>query len=597
MILKIALVVIGFGLTILVHELGHFLMARRFGVKVEVFSIGMGPWKWTMFTQGGTKFILSLIPIGGYVKMLGQEDVPSGQEKPLTPDHFLAKTPWQRMGIICAGVIMNVIFAYLVMLAALWIGVPFVPAEVGALEVGSPAARPGGLRPGDVITRMDGHPVDNFVDVMTNVALNGGDGPIDFALLRDGRTMHVTVTPERPSAIMQDENTPPLPRIGIGQPVSPVITEVYADSDLAAAGLAPGMAFVSARIAGLDETITRPQRLDHVAELNPGKAITLTVQTTGGDRREIGGTVFAREVPERGFMTTAVIGAIPGGPAEAAGLRTGDVITAVAGAPVRGWQDVLDLVYALPAGTAAIAVTVRRGGVTEEFTVTPYVEGVEGRVWLGVYQPGQELPELFHTVTWVDPALAAVPGILQIGDVVGEAGLKADKALHVTYRRNGERLTCAYPPPVRSVGLVCAFSIKRVQFTKGWDAFGYVFVRTGNELKNIYVFLGKLVTGRLSHKLLGGPVRIVNITYHVAGYGMGYLLYFFAVIGVNLAVVNLLPIPVLDGGILVFLLYELVRGKPASVKVQVIAQYVGVAFIALLFLFVTWNDIASIWLK
>ena len=111
------------------------------------------------------------------------------------------------------------------------------------------------------------------------------------------------------------------------------------------------------------------------------------------------------------------------------------------------------------------------------------------------------------------------------------------------------------------------------------------------------IFLGKLVTGKMSAKMIGGPVQIANITYKVADFGIGYFLYLFSLIGLSLAVINILPVPVLDGGILVFLIYEMIRGKPASEKVQLAAQYVGLGLLLFLIIFVTYNDIMRLILQ
>src|SRR5476649_1789852 len=154
---------------VFIHELGHYLVARRNGVRIEVFSIGFGPEIFGWFDRAGTRWKLSAIPLGGYVKMYGDADassMPSGAVKMMTEDEkavsFHHKRLGQRFAVVAAGPIANFLFA-IVVLAGLFmtVGQQFTPPEVGQIEPNSAAER-GGLKPGDTILKIDGNAVESF---------------------------------------------------------------------------------------------------------------------------------------------------------------------------------------------------------------------------------------------------------------------------------------------------------------------------------------------------------------------------------------------------------------------------------------------------
>jgi len=594
MILKIVLIVLGFGVTIFVHELGHFLMARRAGVRVEVFSIGFGPRLFTFLRRGGTDYIVSLIPIGGYVKMLGQDDLPSRKKADLTEDHYLAKTPLQRFGIISAGVVMNALLAYALMVSALWIGIEFIAPEVGKVELGMPAAAEGGFEPGDVILEMNGKPVYTFIDVQTNVALAGEEKALTFTVLRNGEKKRVVLSPVKPDPRLLPGGGPPVARIGISPPLSRVIESMPVDSEAYRRGLRPGMEVMSVVFDETGEKVTRPERMLYLFSRSPGKPVSITYRGFDGRVHTIRCRVESH--PYEGFAMPPVVGVIPGGPADKAGLRTGDLVTAVNDVPVHAYHDILD-VMSRYAGEGEVTVAVKRGGGSTVCRISPYYCRAEKRYLLGIYYPprGERFKDVISTVHYVDPRWAEkIP--LMPGDRIESIKLLSPEGekriFEVTYVRKGKRAVCRYPAAPARSGYLFTFSFKRILLRKGFfQAFGYSFVRYFEELKRIYVFLERIVTGRMSPKMIGGPIQIANVTYHVADYGMGYVFYLFSLIGLSLAVINILPVPVLDGGLLVFILYEMIRGKPASEKVQLVAQYIGLVLLAMLIIFVTYNDI------
>jgi regulator of sigma E protease len=192
-------------LTVLVfiHELGHYLIARRNGVKIEVFSIGFGPELYGWWDRAGTRWKFSAIPLGGYVKMFGDADASSGlpinltklslEERELS---FHCKRLGQRAAIVAGGPIANFVFA-IVALALLFMtyGQPFTPPEIGQVVQGS-AAEAGGIRPGDAIVSIDGQLIDRFEDVQQIVRMNPAV-PLTVVVKRDGQPVTLHVTPSR----------------------------------------------------------------------------------------------------------------------------------------------------------------------------------------------------------------------------------------------------------------------------------------------------------------------------------------------------------------------------------------------------------------
>jgi len=187
--LEIVLVILAFSLMIFIHELGHFVMALRVGIKVQIFSLGMGP-KLFSVTRNGIEYRLSLIPIGGYVKMLGED--PS---EAVTGDkgEFGAQPVWSRFKVLIAGVTLN----YILGLALMWIvfmaGYPIITTKVGALVDDYPAKK-AGIMEGDRVLAIDGKPVSDW-EALIGIMHKKTSGDVKVSVDRGGKNMEFTIKP------------------------------------------------------------------------------------------------------------------------------------------------------------------------------------------------------------------------------------------------------------------------------------------------------------------------------------------------------------------------------------------------------------------
>jgi regulator of sigma E protease len=208
---------------VFVHELGHYWVARRNGVRIEVFSIGFGPELFGRTDRAGTRWKISAIPLGGYVKMFGDADAastPSGAVRHMTPEErevsFFHKRLGQRAAIVAAGPIANFLFAIigLTLLFSLY-GQPFTPPDIGSIQPDSAAAQ-AGMQPGDVIVEVDGQPIERFEEVQQIVRFNQGT-PLALVIQRDGQRLPITATPQVTTITDRMGNTHTIGLLGIGR--------------------------------------------------------------------------------------------------------------------------------------------------------------------------------------------------------------------------------------------------------------------------------------------------------------------------------------------------------------------------------------------
>jgi len=187
---------------VFVHELGHYLIARRNGVRIEIFSIGFGPELFGWNDRAGTRWKISALPLGGYVKMFGDSDgssvLPAANVAEMTEDEravsFFYKPLGQRAAIVGGGPLANFIFAIVVMsvLFATY-GQPYMPPEIGRILSGS-AAEHAGMQVGDVVTSIDGNSITRFDDIKRLVEVGPGV-PMAIVVSRNGEPVSLSVTP------------------------------------------------------------------------------------------------------------------------------------------------------------------------------------------------------------------------------------------------------------------------------------------------------------------------------------------------------------------------------------------------------------------
>jgi regulator of sigma E protease len=257
------------GVLIFVHELGHYAMAKRLGVRVLTFSLGFGP-KILGFRRGDTDYRISIIPLGGYVKMAGEnpEDPRSGQ-----PDEFLSKTKWQRFQILIAGPAMNILLAFVVTAIVLFQGmeVPAFESEppvIGAVRPGSPAEKIG-IRRGDKVLSVSGDDVATW-DAFNLAIATRANREVPLTLLRDGQVVTATV---RPAAETRFE----IGSIGVLPDINPVIRSVTPGDPADKAGLKVGDAIVAVN----GERIVLSSDLVTATSRNAGKQIEVTIRREG----------------------------------------------------------------------------------------------------------------------------------------------------------------------------------------------------------------------------------------------------------------------------------------------------------------------------
>ena len=294
---------------VFVHEYGHYIVARWNGVRVDVFSIGFGKELFGYTDRAGTRWKFSLLPLGGYVKMHGDADASSStvdHEAAVDPDSFPAKNVFQRMSIIAAGPLANILFAALA-LAFLFmiVGRPFTPAGIGNVEEGSPAAA-AGLEPFDQVVAVDGDEIESFEQLRTIERESAGEELV-LTIDRDGQTLELAMTPA--TVTREDERldqTFQIGDLGIGPPLTPAdVANVRPDGAAAEAGLEAGDRIVAVN----GEALRSFEDLQAVVSRSADVELSFTVERDGG-RLELPITPRGVEITDEQSGETREIGLI-----------------------------------------------------------------------------------------------------------------------------------------------------------------------------------------------------------------------------------------------------------------------------------------------
>jgi regulator of sigma E protease len=659
-LLYAVLVIVGIGLLIFIHELGHFLAAKLCDTKVEVFSVGFGPpIPGCHFKYGETLYKLAIIPIGGYVKLPGENpgDV-DAEEVKKDPRLLPNKTVGQRLLIFSAGVIMNVLLGIVFFVIVYLNGKEERSALMGTVDPGSPAAR-AGIVAGSRLIEVDGKRNPTYEDLFFATALakpnvteihlrwitpwgEEREGILIPRKLPGDQKPMIGVsygyTLELPKGKTTDETTKrkrPLKSKDFGAPGSPVAEAGFMPGDVIT-GFRPVSAGGTAKPAEWTPISSMYDRI--LAEHRFRKEVVEYQVRRGDDTTSLRvGTQLIRSPGVH--MTMGPIVSV-GNPkytaATAQQLKEGDVIAAIDGNDAFDPMRFPDLFMDAVEASDKVQLKVRRGG--EDLVIAIDSKQLPKRALWGEEKPmgGGRLvgiPALgiaYH----VDPIIATAPASLQslVGgklvkvSVADDEGIFVDhkladdeqhwpsifwrlqyqtKPVKFTVEKNGQLLieevkldaVPGWYSPERGYELYKGES-QTVVADGVWDAVRLGTIDTGRFIIRIYLNLHSLITGRLSVKYLSGPFKMFEHTYTMAEAGFIPLILFLAIISINLAVVNFLPIPVLDGGHVMFLLIEKIRGKPASERVFMIANAIGLTMVLALMLFVVVLDLSSYqWVK
>jgi regulator of sigma E protease len=697
---NIILVAIGVGFVIFVHELGHFLVAKLCGVKCEKFFLGfdIGGWSLVKFRRGETVYGIGIVPLGGYVKMLGQEDNPAKlraeierakmqpsegaeggtpaiedstgvphpnplpKEEGETPElaaaeaalfdprSYLAKSVPKRMAIIAAGVTMNVIFAFFAAMWAYGLGVDKPICSVGEVVPGE-AAWQAGLRPGDAILEIAGRKVKFFDDLRYGVTVGDIKDGVPLVIRRPGekKLIHVVLHPDQ---------TGLAPSVGITSPYTTTLVDedepYYPGS---AASKAEPPLTKSEQIVMIDgEKIENYADLNRMLAEHPEKPLRVTLQSEAGDEKDLPERKPLHEslVPPQPLHLlglTMEMGAIEavqaGSPAKQEDIRPKDRILKIAGQPQDPPpQDPMLLPeWFRQHEVQSVVLTLAREGNAKpvEVTVKPRrvawyekIPGIKKKLMVSVPQLGIAYT-VRNRIEVLQPGGSGEKAGIKPGARVLKAkiippgkeqlhgeNIEETKNLYkITYDFSKEEMSwptffsvlqIVHPRSTVKLTLddekevvlpieesdrwffpdrewVLSSDTVLCKATSVVEAARLGAEDTADQLLLVVKILRRVGTGQISPKAFGGPGSIFAMAYQTVQHGWATFLLFLTLLSANLAVINLLPIPVLDGGHLVFLAYEGIRGKPANERIQLVLSMIGLFLLLALMIFVITLDV------
>jgi regulator of sigma E protease len=535
---NLAAFVLLLGALVFVHELGHFLFAKAVGVKVLRFSIGFGP-PLLSFTRGETEYRIAALPLGGYVKMAGEvpgEDAPPEDEA----RSYLAQSPWKRMLIVVAGPAFNLIFPLLIFFVVI-VSYPQPSTAVLRVVPGMPADV-AGIRVGDVVTEVDGRPVRSLEEMQWALVGKAGQR-IPVVVRRDGQSVRVVVTPSSEGAIKNRG------LIGIAPNRSPPVVAVRSGGPAERAGVQTLDRVLSVN----GHPVGDLQALDR--ELGSATGPELTLELVRRVPAEVPG--LDASVPE---VQTVKVPRGEGTGAAAFGLESADVYS------------LLYVGRVLP-GSAAADAGIVRGDRLEA------IDGKQIRSREQLLRRLGELKDHPFRLSWMHdgtPREAEVkmrPAKVSADPANGEGGEAFELGLRFESGSPGDRGSDA-----------------KVHVGPGL-AFLTAAHRLGEAVADTAGGLAKLFTGQVSFKNVGGPIMIYGIAGKAAQAGLDYFLNLMALISVNLGLINLVPIPALDGFQLLSAGWEAVRRRPIPMRAREIANAVGIVALIVLMVLVCVNDL------
>lgn len=533
------------GVLIFVHELGHFLSGKLLGVKVLTFSLGFPP-RLIGRRVGETEYVIGAIPLGGYVKFLGED---AGEDVPATDmaRAFHVQPIWKRLVIVLAGPLMNLVFPILIYFIVLSLQPKIVPAVVGMLLPGGPAEK-AGLLPGDTITEIDGESIKGFEDLREVVGARA-EKTVKVAFVRSGKPMEATIAVEKSIEYLPLDLKREVGRIGIYSSYrSPLVQIPDVESGAYGAGLRTGD-----RILAIDDKPTVRWFDVERHDFQAGAAARIDFLRPEEIKTPVG-SVFAYH--PRTVTLKVGPGPEPVDP-EALGIESTELY-----------------IHSVTPGSVADLIGIRPGDRIES------LNRKEIRIWDQLEMTLKAYPENFHDIVLIRPDGSRLEARFKLKKTSTLDQLKQETISYVFGAFNqsfymDEELIPNPNPISRAL--------------KG------AVTETVSVIKLTFVGIVRIIQGRISSKTLGGPIMIFDIAGKAAKKGASSYLWIMALISINLGIINLAPIPMLDGGLVVLFLFEAITRRTPGPRFRMIYQYIGLALIGLLIVLVFKNDIERYW--
>jgi len=661
---NVIVVLLGFGAVVLVHEFGHFIIAKLGGIKVEAFSICMPPTvlgirktrsglkvrvlpsfsrqptEETPEESEATEYRIGLFPFGGYVKLLGQED--TGPVKQVDDPRSFARKPVPiRMAVIAAGVVFNVISAAIIFMVVFLVGINLSPAVVGGVVAHSPAAD-AGLQPGDEFVEIEGKSKDlDFSNIMIAAALSSANEKVPVTVRRtDGSLFETSLTARNLGNSFRE--------FGILQPLSLTIADVAEPNLLRErTGLAPEDRVVAVNGAAVDHY----WQFNDIVEKTLAPGIQITARRGANNDAETVHTMLpldwsvarngeVESETDLGYVYSLVprlrVMGVNGDeeyalPAESkrdgtTRLQAGDIILAADDVEYPTYKELREITTEYEGRPLAITVLRTDANDVEQkvtVTVKPRRAPGEERVVIGF------LPVLDANHPVVAKAIAtkddpngldiprgatvvSVNGrpVANFFDIIREIRKGEGQPVTLQYRRDGAgapqgplveggvTLSTAALDQGVTVHSILAEPVpfqplERLYRAHGpVNAIGMGYRRTWTFIAQTYITLSRLIGGLISPENLMGPVGIITFSYRiVAEQPMVNYIYFLGLISATIAVINFLPVPPFDGGLIVLMLIEKIKGSALTERTQGIVAYTGWILVLILLVYVTFNDI------
>ncbi len=507
---------------VVIHEMGHFLTARFFGMTVHEFGIGFPPKVWSKKTKDGMEWSINLLPIGGFVRIEGE----NGDSD--DPNAFGAKPTWQRAIVLAAGPAMNIILALLLYFAVTFFGGKDVengrPAVVDVAP-NSPAAA-AGIQPGDVFVTINNKPVESINDISIETALDKNN-PVKLVLERNGKQYSASVMPRKNPP---DGEGAMGVSLGNSVPASEIMLGAAASLNRQLGLTGPDAFQDNDKIVSVDgQTFDSNLALLNYLRTTTKDSVSVTVQR--------GGQTITHAVP----VQVRVDVVYKNSSAASQNLPLGAIITRVNDTPVHNVSEY----------NAAIAANA----------------GKEMTLYYKKSADAAETPLVLLNNTSLDPAAAN----------------RAPRVTNGTFAIMRPFHHVSYSP-VEAAG-------------EAWDQTTFAITLIPRTFKGLF-------DGSVGLNNLAGPIGMAQITDQVVTqssesggiFGMlSTLAVLMALLSVNLGVVNILPLPALDGGRLVFVIIEMVtRGRRVPPEKESLVHFVGMVALLSLMVLIAWQDIVRL---